>query len=117
MSFSVLNSMIFIYFHTYFIILIKLFGDGFSCDFNHFLPTPLILTISERVNHAPIFKTVLTNKTAVIGENITFEVEIHSDLHRSIEWIKGSCVLPDQEANCNRTKLYTKVMDETVIIM
>lgn len=109
--------MIFIYFHSYFIISIKLSGDGFSCDFNQFLPNPINLTISERVNHAPIFKTVLTNKTAVIGENVTFEVEIHSDLHRSIEWIKGTCVLLDQEVNCNGTKFSAKVMDKTVIIM
>ncbi|XP_070490745.1 fibroblast growth factor receptor homolog 1-like isoform X2 [Chironomus tepperi] len=66
--------------------------------------------VSERVNHAPIFKTVLTNKTVVIGENVTFEVEIHSDLHRSINWIKGVCA--DQEPNCNGTKFPVKHDDE-----
>ena len=53
----------------------------------------------------------------MIGENVTFEVEIHSDLHRSINWIKGTCVFVDQEPNCNGSKFTVKVMDETVIIM
>ncbi|CAG9809430.1 unnamed protein product [Chironomus riparius] len=68
--------------------------------------------VSERVNHAPIFKTVLKNETAVIGENVTFVVEIHSDLHRSINWIKGTCFFVDQELNCNGTKFSVKHDDE-----
>lgn len=60
---------------------------------------------TDRVNHAPLFKKRPENQTAIVGQTITFEVEIHSDYQRWVEWIKGKCL------NTSECHNMTKVMD------
>uniref|UniRef100_A0A182F986 receptor protein-tyrosine kinase n=1 Tax=Anopheles albimanus TaxID=7167 RepID=A0A182F986_ANOAL len=55
--------------------------------------TMLEVFVRNRVNHKPIITKSLTNVTVVVGDNVTMECTVLSDLTAHIQWIKyyGIC--------------------------
>lgn len=70
-----------------------------------------MIHFSDRVNHPPLFKKGLKNETVLLGSNLTFEVTIISDLHRSTNWIRQKC-LNETDPKCKRETI--QVMDVMV---
>jgi hypothetical protein len=67
--------------------------------------------LAERVNHKPILKTEMKNVTELVGGNVTFSIEILSDYHRSIQWIKSACKYDEEnDSSCRAEKV--QVMEE-----
>lgn len=58
-------------------------------------------SFSDRVNHKPVFNKMLQNETVLLGGNVTFEVKVISDLHRSAQWFRQKC-LNDTDPLCKR---------------
>lgn len=77
----------------------QFFGVGFSEIFQN------NLSISDRVNHAPIFKKSLKNETVFLGENVTFEMKILSDYHPTWTWFFQACL---DDTECPKRKFEVK---------
>ncbi|CRL07509.1 CLUMA_CG020474, isoform B [Clunio marinus] len=60
------------------------------------------LEVSDRVNHKPIFEKSPKNVTAIVGTNVTFEIQVLSDFHSSRSWFVQKCL---NDSNCVKTKI------------
>lgn len=72
------------------------------------LDETFFISLSDRLNHKPIIQKLLQNETVILGSNVTFEVTVVSDLHRSTHWIYAKCQ-NESDPLCNKTALQVMV--------
>ena len=73
-----------------------------------------MIHVTDRVNHKPLFKKGLLNDTVLLGENVTFEVTIISDLHRSTTWIRQRC-LNDTDPMCKPERIQVMEVSDRML--